>query len=55
MMTEEFKTVLKHRLTIPLGNKDPLFVRNNLLKYLSEDLERTDEPMSESLARLFKL
>ena len=51
----EFKTVLKHRLTIPLGNKDPLFVRDNLLKYLSEDLERTDEPMSESLARLFKL
>ena len=51
----EFKNVLKHRLSIPLNNINPLPIRENLLKYLEEDLERTDQPLSEGLARLFKL
>lgn len=51
----EFKNPLKHRLSIPLDKQNPLQIRENLLKYLEEDLERTDQPLSESLAKLFKL
>lgn len=51
----EFKNALKHRLSIPLENMNPLAVREILLKYLKEDLERTDQPLSEGLAKLFKL
>lgn len=43
------------RLSIPLEQKNPLTVRKFLLQYLPEDLERTHEPLSESLAKLFKL
>lgn len=51
----EFKNVVKPRLSIALANLNPLPIRENLLKYLPEDLERTDEPLSEKLANLFKL
>ena len=51
----EFKTVVKPRLSIPLLDRDPLVIRDKLLKYLQEDLERTDQPLSEGLAKLFKL
>jgi len=51
----EFKNALKHRLSISLENINPIAVRENLLKYLHEDLERTDQPASEGLAKLFKL
>ena len=51
----EFKNVLTHRLSIPLENINPLPIRENLLKYLPEDLDRTDQPLSEGLAKLFKL
>lgn len=51
----EFKNAIKPRLSIPLNNLNPLPIRENLLKYLPEDLERTDQPVSEALAKLFKL
>jgi hypothetical protein len=51
----EFKTAVKPRLSIPLGKMNPLSIRENLLKYLTEDLERTDQPLSEALAKFFKL
>ena len=51
----EFKNVIKPRLSIPLNNFNPLPIRENLLKYLPEDLERTDQPLSEALAKIFKL
>lgn len=51
----EFKNALKQRLSIPLLDRDPIFIRQKLLKYLMEDLERTDQPLSEGLAKLFKL
>ncbi len=51
----EFKDSVKHRLSIPLFDTNPLPIRENLLKYLPEDLERTDAPDSEGLARLLKL
>ena len=51
----EFNNAIKHRLSIPLENMNPLPIREALLDYLEEDLERTDIPLSEALARLFKL
>jgi hypothetical protein len=51
----EFKSSLRHRLSISLDNENPLKIREILLRYLTEDLERTDQPLSEFLAKLFKL
>ena len=51
----EFKNAIRPRLSIPLKGMNPLPIRENLLKYLPEDLERTDQPLSEALAKMFKL
>jgi hypothetical protein len=51
----EFNGFLKHRLTIPLEKQNPLQIREHLLKYLPEDLERKNQPLSEGLAKMFKI
>lgn len=51
----EFKTSARPRLSIPLRRMDALTVRNFLVKYLDEDLERSNAPLSEQLTKLLKL
>ncbi len=51
----EFKSILRPRLSVSLKEENPLLIRKNLLKYLEEDTERTDIPLSEQLAKLFRL
>lgn len=51
----EFKNSLKHRLSIPLQDMNPLPIRETLLKYLKEDLERTDQSTSEGIAKILKI
>ncbi len=51
----EFKNQLRGRLVIPLDNQDAVAVREYLLKFLTEDLEREAEPISEQLRRFLKL
>lgn len=51
----EFKSTAKPRLSVGLLDVNPLFLREHLSKYVSEDLERTDEPTSEFLGRILKL
>jgi len=51
----EFNSQIKQRLSVPMINENPLQIREILLKYLSEDLERVNEPLSEQLSRLLKL
>jgi len=51
----EFESALRPRLSIYIDNANPLKIRDILLNYLQEDLERENEPLSESLARLFRL
>ena len=51
----EFHNPLRHRLSIPIKNENPLPIRENLLKYLSEDLEKTEQPLSEQIAKILKL
>jgi hypothetical protein len=51
----EFKNPVRPRLSIPLRRLDALTVRNFLVRYLDEDLERTQPPVSEQLTKLLKL
>jgi len=51
----EFKASLRLRLSIPLRRLDALTVRNFLIRYLDEDLERVAPPLSEQLTKLLKL
>ncbi|PKM91771.1 hypothetical protein CVU82_01010 [Candidatus Falkowbacteria bacterium HGW-Falkowbacteria-1] len=51
----EFKNPINHRLTVPLENENPIMVRNHLLQYLEEDLEKENEPLSEGLSKILKL
>ncbi len=51
----EFKAIAKPRISVPIGDQDPLVIRNLLLKYLVEDLDRTSPPASEGIAKMLKL
>ena len=51
----EHKNGLKPRLSVPLRRMDALTVRNFLIQYLDEDLDRTEAPLSEQLTKLLKL
>lgn len=49
------KSTFNPRLSIPLRDMNPLKVREILAKYLTENLEREDEPTSEALSRMLKI
>ena len=51
----EFKSVTKPRLIIPLGNQNPLKIREILTKYIDENLEKEEEPASEAFRKVLKL
>ncbi len=51
----EFKNPTKFRLSIPLRSLNPIQVRNFLKRFLDEDFERKDPPLSEQLTKLLKL
>ncbi len=51
----EFNNKMLPRLSVPLRRQDPLNVRNYLVRYLEEDLDRVAPPLSEGLTKLFKL
>lgn len=51
----QFKNRARHHLSIPLADVNPLFLRENLLKYMMEDLERTDQTTVEAISKLLKL
>lgn len=50
-----FKSFLRPRLSIPLAEVNPVDVREILIKYLMEDLDRTDEANSDFIAKKLKL
>ncbi|MAF13669.1 MAG: hypothetical protein CMI53_02125 [Parcubacteria group bacterium] len=43
------------RIPISFEDQNPVEVRDVLLKYLTEDLERENEPVSDQTSRMFKL
>ncbi len=51
----EFNNVFRPRLSINIDDANPLKIRDNLLNYLQEDLERDGEPLSEALGKTFKI
>ncbi len=51
----EFKSFARHRLSLALHDTNPLYIREHLIKYLPEDLDRNDEPASEFFTRFLKL
>lgn len=51
----EFNNKMLPRLAVPLRSQDALTVRNFLVRYLEEDLERVAPPLSETLTNLLKL
>ncbi len=51
----EFKGSMQPRITVPLRHLDALTIRNFLARYLDENLERTEMPLSERLTKLLKL
>ena len=51
----DFTSPWRRDLMIPLLDNNPLPIRENLLKYLKEDLERTGESLSETIGKLLKL
>jgi hypothetical protein len=51
----DFKNKFKPMLSIPLEDKNPIYIRNLLSEYLEEDTEMTDPPFSEELSKLLKI
>ncbi|MFA5030579.1 MAG: hypothetical protein WC495_03260 [Patescibacteria group bacterium] len=50
-----FTSKIRPLLTIPLESQNPLVIREILLRYLKEDLERDEELLSDVLQRKLKL
>ena len=50
----EFRMPLRERLSIPMGDLDPNIVRNYLLNFIEEDLDRDEESLSDILSRTLK-
>ncbi|MDX9892793.1 MAG: hypothetical protein RB292_00055 [Patescibacteria group bacterium] len=51
----EPKSILSPRIPVALEDQNPVKIRELLKKYLEEDLEREDEPVSDQTSRMFKL
>lgn len=51
----DFKNKLYTSLSVPLMGQNPLSVREILLRYLPEDLQKEEEPMSDIFNRAIKL
>ena len=50
-----FKNMLSFRMMVPLKGQNPLKIREILLQFLEEDLEKEEEPMSEVVSRWAKM
>lgn len=49
------KSIARPTLRIPLYSQNPIEIRHTLLQHLDEDLEKEEEPLSESIVRHWKL
>jgi hypothetical protein len=50
-----YNNSLKPRLSVPLMDKNPVEIRHYLIQYLDEDLDRKNEPISETINKKLKL
>lgn len=49
------KSMIKNRIAIPLENQNPVHIRELLLQYLDEDIEKEEAPASEGISKVLKL
>jgi hypothetical protein len=49
------RSMILPRLRIPLGDQDPLTLRNHLKQYVQEDLTLQDEHASDMIARILRM
>jgi len=50
----DFKSLITPRLIIPLNDQNPLAIRKLLKIYITEDLEKEEEPLSEVFRKTLK-
>lgn len=55
MLYFEFKRGARSSMSVPLKETNPLEVREVLLQFIPEDLEKEEEPLPDMITRLFKL
>ncbi|PIZ94465.1 MAG: hypothetical protein COX81_03515 [Candidatus Magasanikbacteria bacterium CG_4_10_14_0_2_um_filter_37_12] len=51
----ETKSIFRPLIRIPLLDEDPVQVRDDLSQFMEEDLEKEDEPLSDRVARRWKI
>ncbi len=51
----EFNNTFRPRMRVDLGEQNPNRVREALARFIREDLEQVDEPLSDIISRIFKL
>ncbi|HCB55625.1 TPA: hypothetical protein DEP26_01445 [Candidatus Uhrbacteria bacterium] len=51
----DFHTSWRPLLSVPLGDTDPNIVREHLLNFCLENLERADETLTDVIRRLYKV
>lgn len=51
----ETKSAMRPLIRVPLMDNNPLEVRNLLQEFLEEDIEKEDEPLSDTFARNWKM
>ncbi|NUM25547.1 MAG: hypothetical protein HUU49_02870 [Candidatus Buchananbacteria bacterium] len=51
----EPKSFFEPRIPVALNDQDPVKIREVLLQYLEEDIDREDEPVSDQTSRMLKL
>jgi hypothetical protein len=51
----ETKNMLHPRVRVPLDDRNPIDIRHTLQAFLPEDTDRTEEPMSDMIARRWRL
>ena len=55
MLYFEPRSMISPRIPVALEDQDPVAIRETLNRYLTEDIDRENEPTSDQLSRLFKL
>jgi len=51
----EPRSYLNPRIPVPLQDQNPVAIRETLLLYLKENLDREDEPFTDQIGKIFKL
>ena len=49
------KNIVRFRVKIPLLDYDPRPIREYISQFLTEEVEHEEEPLSDRLARVFKI